>query len=204
MRTNDVAPTAALRAALDALAAQDPARLPASSIRRDLRELLTATNRLHAELVRRVAAFDATGSSGDDGYRSTRAWLRVFGRLSHAGATRLVRAARLLDRLPRLADAAAGGAVSAEHVHRVDRLAERVGLEAVLPVEAALTEFASWVDPTVLSRACARVRRGVDEEATRPDAMITPEDIPTPPEDAPAKDSPSHGEGLAERDRLGW
>jgi hypothetical protein len=291
MRTNDTAPTAALSAALDALAAQDPASLPACSVRRDLRELLTATNRLHAELVRRVAAFDATRSSGADGYRTTRAWLRVFGRLSHAGATRLVRAARLLGGLPRLADAAAKGAVSAEHVYRVDRLAEEVGLAAVRPVEAALAELASWVDPTVLGRACARVhrptgvgrdagaefdRRGItlsplggtilvrgqldpagaaavraaldalmrtaargDErlpaqrradalvelarQAMRqgrlpwapgpppqvalrlsPDNLITPEDLPAPPEDAPpAEDPPSQGEGLAECDRPG-
>jgi hypothetical protein len=167
MRTNDAAPTAALRMALDALAAQDPASLPACSVRRDLRELLTATNRLHAELVRRVAAFDATRSSGDDGCRTTRAWLRVFGRLSHAGATRLVRAARLLSGLPRLADAAAKGAVSAEHVYRVDRLAEEIGVAAVRPVEAALAEFASWVDPTVLGRACARVRRPGGDGARR-------------------------------------
>jgi hypothetical protein len=169
MRTNDVAPVAALHAALDALAAQDPGVVPPISVRHDLRELLSATNRLHAELTRRVASFDANGSSVHDGFRTTRDWLRAFGRLSQAGAARLVRGARLLRELPKLADAAARGAVSAEHVYRVERLAERVGIETVRRVEAPLTELASWVDSTTLARACDRVRCHVDRGGPRPD-----------------------------------
>jgi hypothetical protein len=169
MRTNDAAPVAALHAALDALADQDSAVVPAGSIRRDLRELLSATNRLHAELTRRVAAFDANGSSVNDGYRTTRDWLRAFGRLSQAGAARLVRGARLLQELPKLADAAGRGGVSAEHVFRVDRLAERVGIEMVRRVEVPLTELASWVDSTTFARACERVRCHVDPGGPRPD-----------------------------------
>ncbi|HYN97976.1 MAG TPA: DUF222 domain-containing protein, partial [Pilimelia sp.] len=122
-------PVGGLLASLDELAGQEPAVVASAALRADLLALLAATNRLHAELARRVAAADASGSCTADGFRSVGAWLRAFGRLSIASSARLVRAARVLRQLPALATAAGRGDVSAEHIRRVDLLVERVGVD---------------------------------------------------------------------------
>ena len=170
MRTNDDSPTTALHAALDALAAQQVTPPSAAADARDeLLRLLAASHRLHAELARRVAAFDAEGSSAADGFRSTHTWLRAFGRLSHPSASRMVKAGRLLRELPVLAAAAGAGEVSAEHVQRIDRLAERAGLATVRTLERPLTELAARVDPATLEKACARVSHHTDADRPTPD-----------------------------------
>jgi hypothetical protein len=132
--------------------------------------LLAAVNRLNAELSRRVAAFDERGLAVEDGCRTTASWLRAFGRLSGPAASSCVRRARLCRRLPELAAAAGCGEVSAEHVDRVVRLAERVGVARVVEVEPVLAEAACRLDPVDLARVCGRVVVHVDPDGAQPDA----------------------------------
>src|SRR5262245_29669272 len=105
-----MSPVDGLHAALDRLLAADAATLSDEALRSELRALLAASNRLYAAVADRVAHFDARALSHGDGFRSTAAWLRAFGRLSGHAAACLVRAGRLLRRLPGLAAAAAAGA----------------------------------------------------------------------------------------------
>jgi hypothetical protein len=170
MRSKTLIPTASLTAALDALAAQDVTARSTADIRSDLRALLAATNRLHAELVRRIAQFDAVSGCAADGFRSTRAWLRAFGRLSNTCAARLVRAVRLLHDLPDMAAATAAGEVTPEHLRRLDLLVERIGIEPVREADKALTEVATEGDPAAFDKACTRVRRDAQSDGPRPDA----------------------------------
>ena len=64
-----------LIAALDALAAEDVAGLSDAELGEELRALLSAVNRLQAQVGRRVVAFDGRGLSAADACRiPSRAW----------------------------------------------------------------------------------------------------------------------------------
>lgn len=160
---------AALAAGIAQLDAEDIPALPDAVLRQQLLDLLAAVNQLHAQVARRVAAFDARGLAVEDGCRSAKSWLRAFGRISGTAAGAWVKAARLLRQLPALAAAAAAGKISAEHVARVAQLTDRVGLAPVQHVEQILTEAASTVDPSDLQKVCDHVRAHVDPDGSEPD-----------------------------------
>jgi hypothetical protein len=159
-----------LVAGLDALADDDVDALTGADLRRQVAQLLVAVNRLNAEVARRVEVFDRRGLSVEDGCRSTVGWLRAFGRLSGHAASAQVKRARLGGLLPGLAGAAGAGEVSGEHVDRVVRLSERVGLDRVVDVEPVLVEAARRLDPADLARVCDRVSAHVDPDGAQPDA----------------------------------
>ena len=165
-------PVALLGVGLGALAEQDVAGLPVGEVRGQLIGLLGQVSQLHAQVARRVAVFDAAGGGVVDAARSTKAWLRMVGRMSPSAASRLVNGARLLRDMPLLCAAAEDGLVSAEHVEKVVRLAERVSADVVAGVQEALTEVACRVDPGRLDAACARVRQHVDPDGPRPDPGV--------------------------------
>ena len=165
-------PVGLLGVGLGALAEQDVAGLPVGEVRGQLIELLGQVSQLHAQVARRVAVFDAAGGGVVDAARTTKAWLRMVGRMSPSAASRLVNAARLLRDMPLLCAAAEDGLVSAEHVEKVVRLAERVSADVVAGVQEALTEVACRVDPGRLDAACARVRQHVDPDGPRPDPGV--------------------------------
>ena len=173
MCSSDVAsPVSLMASALDALTVEQPTDLPAMAVRGQLVELLAAMNRLHAQVARRVAVFEANGTCIVDAARSAKAWLRAAGRLSPQAATRLVAAGRVLTDLPVLAEAAVEGDVSSEHIERVARLAERVSPAVLATVDEPLTELARQVDPRTLEHACARVREHADPDGPRPDPRV--------------------------------
>lgn len=167
MRSSDGA--AAVIAGLAALDAEDVTSLPDAVLRDELAELVVTVNRLHAQVLRRVAAFDARGLAGADGCRSAKAWLRAFGRLSEALAGAWVKAARLLRELPALAEAFSTGDASVEHVNRLARLADRVGVGNVRELDAVLAGAAAELDPGDLQKVCDRVRAHLDPDGSQPD-----------------------------------
>jgi hypothetical protein len=162
--------TESVIAGLDALADDDVDALSGGQLRDQLQVLLTAVNRLNAEVARRVEAFDRRGLAADDGCRNAAAWLRAFGRLSGHTASGQVKRARLCRRLPMLAAAASSGDVSIEHVDRVVRLFERVGVDRLLEVETVLAEVARRVDAADLGRVCQRIVTHLDPDGVQPDA----------------------------------
>jgi hypothetical protein len=159
-----------ITAGLDALAATDVVALDDAAVREQLLALTTLANRVHAELVRRVDLFDRRGLAENDGFRTAKAWLQGVGRLPATMAHRLVRVARLLRRLPKLAASAQSGEVPAEHLQQVARLADRVSVERVAEVEASLADAARVLDLTRFTTVCERVRAHLDPDGPDPAA----------------------------------
>src|SRR6185436_8935676 len=92
-----------LRADLDALVAVDVVGLSDAVLRSETLELLAAANQLNAVLAARVGSFDVRGLADEDACRTTAVWLRAYGRYSFAGASRMVKQARVLRGLPAVA-----------------------------------------------------------------------------------------------------
>src|SRR5499433_2184794 len=162
--------TQSLASVLDALAGEQVDTLSNEDLRTEMAQLLVAVNRLNAELTRRVQEFDRRGLAVDDASRSTAGWLRTFGRLSAPAASACVKRARLSGRLPALTAAAADGDISADHLDRVTRLADRVGVEVAAQADQVLAEGARHLDPTNLGRLCERIVAHVDPDGAQPDA----------------------------------
>lgn len=153
---------------LDALAAGDVVTLDDEQLREQLLALTIVANRVHAELVRRVDVFDRRGLAEADGFRTARAWLQGFARVPGQVAHRLVKAARLLRRLPRLATVVQCGDVSAEHVQQVARLADEVSVERVGEVEATLADAARVLDLPQFTTVLERVRAHLNPDGPDP------------------------------------
>jgi hypothetical protein len=170
MRSSDTPESAAgrLSAGLDALAATDVVELDDEALREQLLDLMTAHNRTFAEIVRRLDVFDRRGLSEPDGFRTSKAWLQALGRVSGTVAHRLVKVARSLRGLPKLATATQAGEVSNEHLQQVATLVDQVGADRVAEVEPTLTDAASQLDPGGFATVCARVRAHLDPDGPDP------------------------------------
>jgi mRNA-degrading endonuclease toxin of MazEF toxin-antitoxin module len=154
--------------AIESLAADDVTDQSDELTRDRLLALLTALRGMQAQVIRQVDAFDARGLSVDDGCRTTRAWLRAFGRLSDHTAGDLVHTARTLRDLPLLAAASRSGELPAEYLRQVTRLARRIGVEPVQRAQPVLAEAATTLDPADFARVCDRLRAHVDPDGDAP------------------------------------
>ena len=123
--------TTGVASVLADLASVDVTLLPDQQVRDELLSLLGVVNSLNAAVLQRVAAFDARGLSEVDGFRTTAGWLIGFGRLGRYAAGAVVKRGRVLRELPALRDAAAQGAVSDDHLGKVVKLADDIGVVAV-------------------------------------------------------------------------
>ena len=114
----------ALIEALDTLAAErlDGAFGPALLER--LGPLLTAANRLAAEVARTVRQCELTGAAEHDGLKTMVGWLRGHGHLAETEAARLVATGRALEHLPAVAAGFAEGMITAGQVGLIARIAE--------------------------------------------------------------------------------
>ena len=144
-----------LRAALAELASADVVALPDQQVRDELLALLRCANSVQALMASRLDVFDTRELAELDGFRTARAWLRGFGRLSPGAAAGVHKRARVLRALPALQAAALDGAVSADHVDKVHDLTDRVDLEQVKAYDD---------DP---GRPVRHRRPGRDEEGVR-------------------------------------
>jgi hypothetical protein len=109
-------PLADVESALDRLAAQDLKGMFGPQVLDRSRRLLTAKNRLDAQLTRAVREGELTQAAEHDGAKTMQSWLRGHGRLSSSAAHRLVAGGRALEHLPAVASAFAAGRVTAEAV----------------------------------------------------------------------------------------
>src|SRR5215831_8912418 len=150
------------------LVAEDVTTWSDEQVRSGLSDLLVAANQLMTLLALLVGSFDARGLSDDDGCRTTRSWLTAFGRLSQGAASGVLARARLLRELPSLAAAAASGAVSAEHLHKVEQLAHRVGLDEIKPADQTLAQVAAVGTPMELQKVCERIADHLDPDGKPP------------------------------------
>lgn len=159
-----------LRSAIDELVAEDLAATPTAVLADDLVELVRARDRLDAEWLRRLAAFDARRGAGDDDVLSTQCWVRRHCGLTPGAARERVGVARRLGELPETAAAFAAGEIGYGHVRQLSAAAGEVDGEVWAESEPILVEAALSLDPSRLRKVIAHWHHAVD-----PDAFIATE-----------------------------
>src|SRR4051812_34569846 len=92
------------------------ANLPDVALSERVLELFAEMQRVHAELMCTVAAWDAKGAWRADGAVDPRAWLSSRASMTKPEALRMVRSARLLRQHERTAKALASGVVAPSQV----------------------------------------------------------------------------------------
>ncbi|SDF79748.1 protein of unknown function, partial [Blastococcus aurantiacus] len=160
-----------LTEALDALAGERIEGLFGPALLERLGPLLTAANRLAAEVARTVRQCELAGAADHDGKASMSAWLRGHHRLSPGEASRLVRNGRALEQLPSLAAAAAAGAVTAEAVSTIAPVASAENLASaeaqdvdVAAIDAALARVAATRPHTELRQVVGHYLARLDPD----------------------------------------
>jgi Domain of unknown function DUF222. len=171
MSTGVGSPIAQVQAGLAALTAVDAVELPDEQVRAEVLALLTCLNQVTGALLARIGAFDARDLARADAQRATSTWLVDFGSMSKRQAVRWLAYARLLTRLPALAEAARAGRVSAEQLAPIAELVRHIGVEQVRDYDQILADLCASAGPAEVARACARIWALVDPDGAEPDPM---------------------------------
>lgn len=150
---------------LDSLATDDVHAIAELALLDRAETLLTARNRLDAEIARSLQAADARQVTVTHCGRTTRSWLVEEQLLGSDEAARRMKVARMLPYYPVLAAAMAAGEVTHEHVRVILRCLRGLPLSLHEAAEAELTEAAKYADPGSLGRLCReiRTRMGVED-----------------------------------------
>jgi len=134
-------------------------------------ELQRQLNRLEAQYLRRLEAFDRRGGARVDGPVSTAGWLRCRNQLGPGAAHERVQVARALaDRLPATAGALAAGDISYRHAAVLVHGSADLPPHAVVEAEPDLVEKARRFNPGLLRRIVQHWRHVIDAERARRDA----------------------------------
>ncbi|MEX5720572.1 HNH endonuclease signature motif containing protein [Geodermatophilus maliterrae] len=165
-----------LAAALDALAGDDLPALLGPQLNQRLRLLLTAQNRLAAEVARTLRQGEQASAAEHDGLKTMQSWLRGHGHLSAAEAARLVATGRALEQLPAVAAAFAAGALTAGQAAVIAPVADPgnlaraadVGVD-VAEVDAALAVVAARQPYQKLSEVVCGYLDRLDPDGPEPD-----------------------------------
>ncbi|WP_347057919.1 DUF222 domain-containing protein [Blastococcus sp. HT6-30] len=165
-----------LAAALDDLAAEDLAGRFGPELLDRLGGLLTASNRLAAQVARTVRECELTQAAEHDGLKTMASWLRGHAGFSAAAASRLVGSGRALAELPAVAAAAVAGVVTPEGVAAVAPVAAPKHLAAaqaqgvdVAGVAAALAEVAATQPYAELRQVVHHYLARLDPDGPEPD-----------------------------------
>jgi hypothetical protein len=159
----------AIREGLSALGAVDRSGWSSAARSAEVLELTAIVERAQAELVARVAEWNARGAWADDGALSAASWLAARTPTTRPAASRLVRAARLVHAHEQTHDALAAGEVAVAHVETlavVARGRERLYAEH----EATLLAAAGALVPDDFVTVAQRWRALADDELARLDA----------------------------------
>ncbi len=159
-----------LASALDELAGEQLAQLSDATLGADVVELFRIAGRLDAEILRRLAVFDARGGAAADGALSTAAWLRSACRLAPGAATERVAVARALTELPVTAAELGAGEISYRHAAVIATAATELPAAVTSDAEPVLLEAAHRYDPATLRRAVTRLRTSFDPDRAERDA----------------------------------
>src|SRR5207247_4892881 len=98
-----------LRSAIEALQAEDVRVVSDEQLETDFAELQRAAQALEAERLRRLSEIHRRQSHRREGYLSTTSWLVARHRLGWTAASKEIRTARSLERMPRTKEALATG-----------------------------------------------------------------------------------------------
>lgn len=158
-----------LRSAVDALAGVEVAALDAGTLGTELVELRVQIDRLEAQWLARLAAFDDGCGPMVDGAATTTAWLRRDCRLAPGAARERVTVARRLRELPATANSLAEGAISYRHAALIANatadLPETANDSA--STESILLEASRGCDPATLRRVTTHLSYVLDPDGTR-------------------------------------
>jgi Domain of unknown function (DUF222) len=105
-----------LRSAIEALQAEDLHRVSDEQLETDFAELQRAAQALESERMRRLSEIHRRQSHRRDGYLSTASWLVGRHRLGWAAASKEIRTARSLERMPHTQEALATGELTSSAV----------------------------------------------------------------------------------------
>ena len=151
-----------LGSAIDELTVEDLDATPAAALAGDLIEIRRAIDRLEAEWLRRLAAFDRRGA--DSELLSTQCWAREHCRLTPGAARERVSVARRLRELPEACAAFAAGEMSYAHVRQISAATADVDRDVATQGEAILVEAARNLDPRRFGVVIAHWRNAVDPD----------------------------------------
>jgi Domain of unknown function (DUF222)/HNH endonuclease len=160
---------AALAADVDALAAQDLARLTATARTQRLLAWRRLLDRQQGLWLKELAALDASGAAGaDQGEQtaSTAGWLRIRLRMSASAASSAVRSARALfgGSFPETAQALMAGELSAAHTQVVADGTQQLPEHVKVAADPVLAEAARRLDPSQLRRLVAQLGQVADPD----------------------------------------
>ncbi|MDX6245859.1 MAG: hypothetical protein QOE76_3582 [Frankiales bacterium] len=117
-----------------------------------------------------IAAVDRQGLAAGDGFTSTASWVRGYANLDPAQAVSLVRAARVAQGLPLLAEVLAAGRIGVEHLQAVAGGAGRVPLPVLADHDQTLRNLAPHPRPHDLRVAAAKIQAGYDDTSVADNA----------------------------------
>jgi hypothetical protein len=171
---------AALEAALDAVAAEDPpidaAPLDDAARLDRVRRLVTAGNRLDAQLTGAVRQAETHQAAEHDGLKTMGSWLRTHLCLSGGAVTKLKRQGRALEHLPAVAAAYAAGALTADAVDVIAQITRPDNLDRaaaqdidLTQIEQALVTLATTAPYQDLQAAVATYLARLDPDGAEPD-----------------------------------
>jgi Domain of unknown function (DUF222)/HNH endonuclease len=106
--------------------------------------------KLEAQWLTKVAAYDRSGEWDLDGHASAAGALRTACRMTHAAARQSVAVARKLEKLPDTAGAFAAGEISRRHAEVIADAYTPERAEGLADIEPALVRAAKLVDPRSL------------------------------------------------------
>jgi hypothetical protein len=158
-----------LESVLDALAADDLHALGSAAILDRTAELVSARNRIDAELARTVRVAELTQAPEHDGLKSMRSWLRGHARLSPAAIGQIIRTGRVLEHLPAVAAAFTDGAITAEQVAVIAPVASPANLAAAAGQGVDMAEVDRLLADTAATREHAHLGQVVHHYLARLD-----------------------------------
>jgi Domain of unknown function (DUF222)/HNH endonuclease len=158
-----------LRSVIEALQAEDVRHVSDRQLETDFAELQRAAQALEAERLRRLSEIHRRQSHRRDGYLSTASWLVGRHRMGWTAASKEIRTARSLERMPYTKEALATGELNASAVQML--VAARHAHPAQFHAsEPALVEAARRLPSKQLHHAMSHWRRKLDWEQGLKDA----------------------------------
>ncbi|MEO3854769.1 hypothetical protein [Acrocarpospora sp. B8E8] len=136
-------------------------------------DLLFAQDRLSSAIAARVGRVHATGeakSAGSGGHASTGTWLRASAGMSSAGASRLIRLAMQLARLPLVRDRFASGTLAEGSVEAISQVTTHLTDAQAGLAEPILLDLADRATPAEILKAGQYLRELLDPGALDDDA----------------------------------
>lgn len=158
------------------LAALDLSDADGQEVRDALTGLVAEQSALAVTEARLIRQMDGRELYRPDACVSTKGWLRLHTELGPAAIKRRLQRARVLDRMPLLAQALATATITTDHVDVIARSAIPQRLDRIAEHEEILTRLAQDADPQAVTVAVKRIVEQVDPDGTKDPPSCKAED----------------------------